>query len=334
MSTPYKFEPEIALAPHVCQQLLGSRALQLKGRTAEAVCTLDRELQRFVSETLQQHILSVQGQNVHDGAVLVADNKSGEILAYVGNVGVLASARFVDGTQARRQAGSTLKPFLYGLAFDKRILTPASLLDDAPLDVPAMNGIYRPENYDKQFHGLVPARTALASSLNIPAVKVLNLVGVEWFVQKLGEFGFEKSSVCRFLRFFTCAGCGRCNSLGTGQCLPVTGKRWRLDSSPSNIRGESRCDEASKYSPPNPLFLSPIFSPTGKAEARLFIWKAHSQPGIGLQSKPGPARICVITGVWVFRTITRWASGPAIFPEIRCGMSVGLQGLRLLGLKS
>ncbi len=191
LATPYKFEQEIALAPHVCQQLLGSQALQLKGRTAEAVCTLDRELQRFASETLQQHILSVQGQNVHDGAVLVADNKSGEILAYVGNVGALASARFVDGTQARRQAGSTLKPFLYGLAFDKRIVTPASLLDDAPLDVPAMNGIYRPENYDKQFHGLVPARTALASSLNIPAVKVLNLVGVEWFVQKLGDFGFE-----------------------------------------------------------------------------------------------------------------------------------------------
>jgi penicillin-binding protein 1C len=192
LSAPYQIEPEIALAPHVCQQLIGSRALQLKGSPVEAICTLDRELQRFVSETLQQHILSVQGQNVHDGAVLVADNKSGEILAYVGNVGAKASARFVDGTKARRQAGSTLKPFLYGLAFDKRILTPASLLDDAPLDVPAMNGIYRPQNYDKQFHGLVPVRTALASSLNIPAVKVLNLVGVEWFVQKLGECGFEK----------------------------------------------------------------------------------------------------------------------------------------------
>lgn len=191
LSTPYQFEQEIALAPHVCQQLLGSRAPQPKGGTAEAVCTLDRELQRFVFETLQQQILSVQGQNVHDGAALVADNKSGEILAYVGNVGALASARFVDGTRARRQAGSTLKPFLYGWAFDKRIVTPASLLDDAPLDVPAMNGIYRPENYDKQFHGLVPARTALASSFNIPAVKVLNLVGVEQFVQKLAEFGFE-----------------------------------------------------------------------------------------------------------------------------------------------
>jgi penicillin-binding protein 1C len=70
-------------------------------------------------------------------------------------------------------------------------VTPASLLDDAPLDVPAANGIYRPENYDKQFHGLVTVRTALASSLNIPAVKLLNLAGVGSFVQKLGDFGFE-----------------------------------------------------------------------------------------------------------------------------------------------
>jgi penicillin-binding protein 1C len=156
------------------------------------VCTLDQKLQRFSTETLRQHLLSVQGQNVHDGAVVVADNKTGEVLAYVGNVGALASARYVDGVQARRQAGSILKPFLYGLAFDKLLITPASLLDDAPLDVTAANGIYRPENYDQQFHGLVTARTALASSLNIPAVKLLNLTGVESFVQKLGDFGFER----------------------------------------------------------------------------------------------------------------------------------------------
>jgi penicillin-binding protein 1C len=191
LSAPYKIEPEIALAPHVCRQLFGTRPHQLSRQPVEMVCTLDEELQRFASQTLGQHILSVQGQNVHDGAVLVADNKTGEILAYVGNVGVLASARYVDGAQAQRQAGSILKPFLYGQAFDKRLLTPASLLDDAPLDVPAVNGIYRPENYDKQFHGMVTARTALASSLNIPAVKVLNLVGVEEFGQKLEDFGFK-----------------------------------------------------------------------------------------------------------------------------------------------
>ncbi|MFN8006002.1 MAG: penicillin-binding transpeptidase domain-containing protein [Terriglobia bacterium] len=110
----------------------------------------------------------------------------------------LSSARFVDGVQAKRQAGSTLKPFLYGLVFEKRILTPASFIDDAPLDVPASNGLYRPENYDWTFRGLVSARTALASSLNIPAVKVLNLVGVEAFVQKLRDLGIDDLQTADF----------------------------------------------------------------------------------------------------------------------------------------
>jgi penicillin-binding protein 1C len=192
LSGPYGIEPEIALAPHVYRRLLaaahnsGKRPLAL-----QVMCTLDQRLQRFASETLGQHILSIRERNVHDGAVLVVDNASGEVLAYVGNVGDRASAPYVDGTQARRQAGSILKPFLYALAFDGLLLTPASLLEDAPLDVPAVNGIYRPENYDKEFHGVVTARMALASSLNIPAVKVLNLVGVEAFVQKLSDLGFE-----------------------------------------------------------------------------------------------------------------------------------------------
>ena len=69
---------------------------------------------------------------MHDGAALVVDNASGEILAYVGNIGEQSSARFVDGVHALRQAGSTLKPFVYALAFDQRMLTPASLIDDSP----------------------------------------------------------------------------------------------------------------------------------------------------------------------------------------------------------
>ena len=179
LSSPCKIEPEMALAPHVCRQLVASRFNATLVQPQQMTCTLDSGLQRWAMESLRQHLLALQGQNVHDGAVLVADNATGEILAYVGNNGDQASARFVDGTQARRQAGSILKPFLYGLAIDTRLLTTASLLDDAPLDVSAPNGIYRPENYDRQFHGRVTARTALASSLNIPAVKVLGLLGVD-----------------------------------------------------------------------------------------------------------------------------------------------------------
>src|SRR5207302_11255227 len=75
-------------------------------------------------------------------------------------------------------------------ALGEKLLTASALLDDSPLDVPVPRGVYRPENYDNRFHGLVPLRNALASSLNVPAVRTLLLVGPETFVEKLQMLGF------------------------------------------------------------------------------------------------------------------------------------------------
>lgn len=183
LSRPPLVRKRADLAPHVALTLLGNEATRV-------VSTLDARLQRFSIETLQQALGALARQNVHDGAVLVADNKTGDVLAYVGNAGSISSARYVDGVQARRQAGSTLKPFLYGLAIERKILTAASLIEDSPLDIPTGRGVYRPENYDREYRGMVTARTALASSLNIPAVKTLHLTGGERFVKKLRAFGF------------------------------------------------------------------------------------------------------------------------------------------------
>lgn len=183
MLGPYRVRPQARLAPHVARQLLD--------RQGSVSCTLDGELQSFAAESLRRHVLSNGSRNVHDGALLVVDSHSGEVLAYVGNIGRESSARYVDGIRAPRQAGSTLKPFIYALAFGDRILTPASLIDDSPLDVPAPGGVYRPRNYDNIFHGLVTARTALASSLNVPAVKTLKLVGVDSAVELLRRLGFD-----------------------------------------------------------------------------------------------------------------------------------------------
>ncbi|MGH7318045.1 MAG: penicillin-binding protein 1C, partial [Candidatus Rokuibacteriota bacterium] len=174
--------PRVALAPHAARRLL---------RTASVHSTLDAPLQRLASDTLRRHLLAVRDQRVEDGAILVVANKTGEVLAYVGGSGDLSSARHVDGVQARRQAGSALKPFLYGLAMERRLITPASLLEDVPLDLPVAGGLYRPRNYDEQFKGLVTVRTALAASLNVPAVRTLDLVGPEGFVQHLRRLGFE-----------------------------------------------------------------------------------------------------------------------------------------------
>jgi penicillin-binding protein 1C len=178
--------PQEDLTPHVARHLLQGRP---HGSTV--TCTLDGKIQRFAIARLTHHLLSLKSQNVRDGAVLVLENNTGDVLAYVSYSGEPSHSRFVDGVQARRQAGSTLKPFLYGLAFEQRILTPASLLDDSPLDVAVISGVYQPQNYDSQFKGFVTSRIALASSLNVPAVKTLSLIGIEPFLNKLRQLGIK-----------------------------------------------------------------------------------------------------------------------------------------------
>jgi penicillin-binding protein 1C len=179
----------VALAPHAAARLLKARPSG-GGPVVRMRSTLDGALQHFVVDTLNRQLLAVHDQRVQDGAVLVVDNASGEVLAYVGGSGDLSGARYVDAVQARRQAGSALKPFLYAMAFDQRLLTPASLLEDAPLEVATPTGLYRPHNYDEQFRGFVSVRTALAGSLNVPAVRTLGLVGAESMVQQLRRLGF------------------------------------------------------------------------------------------------------------------------------------------------
>jgi len=183
---PNLLRPRKDLGPHVARQLLKG-----KPHGATVISTLDSPTQRFALDRLVHHLLPLRMQNVKDGAVLVVENQTGNVLVYVSYSGEPLSSRFVDGVQARRQAGSTLKPFLYGLAFDQRILTPASLLDDSPLDIAVLSGIYQPRNYDSQFKGLVTTRMALGSSLNVPAVKTLSLVGIEPFLNRLRQLGMK-----------------------------------------------------------------------------------------------------------------------------------------------
>jgi penicillin-binding protein 1C len=185
LATPPAVRPRATEAPHLAAQLLRDAA---RSRVAT---TLDAALQRLVAEVLARHVSALQGRNVRDAAALVVDNASGEVLAYVGGSGALSSARFVDGVRARRQAGSSLKPFLYARALDRKLVTVATRLDDAPLDVVTALGSYRPENYDRAFRGPVRVREALASSLNVPAVRLLQMVGVDDFVALLGQLGFD-----------------------------------------------------------------------------------------------------------------------------------------------
>jgi penicillin-binding protein 1C len=181
------FIPQADLAPHVAQRLADRR------RHEPAVTTtLDAGLQRLARERLAHHLELLKPRNVGEGALLAVENRSGEVLAYVTHTNAPARSRHVDGVRARRQAGSALKPFLYALAFDRRILTPASVLDDTPLDISVASGIYQPRNYHGGYQGAVTARTALASSMNIPAVRTAEMTGVEAFLRTLRDLGFKE----------------------------------------------------------------------------------------------------------------------------------------------
>jgi penicillin-binding protein 1C len=181
LSGPPLLAPPVALAPHVATRLLHAPGVV---RT-----TLDAGVQRAATQALAARLAALAGRHVRDGAVLAVDNESGDVLAWVGSSGARSASPYVDFVRAPRQAGSTLKPFVYALAFERRLLTPESLLADTPLDVATPTGSYRPDNYDHAFRGAVPARVALASSLNVPAVRVLERAGVDAAVVALRALG-------------------------------------------------------------------------------------------------------------------------------------------------
>lgn len=172
------------IAPHVARRLL-KQAGQIVNTS------LDANLQRFALRTLRQHLAELKDRQVEDGAVIVLDNKTGEILAYIGSSQLTSDAPEVDAARSPRLAGSTLKPFLYALAIERQTLTTASLLDDSPLSVETAGGQYLPQNYDRDFKGWVSLRTALGSSLNVPAVRTLVLLGYEPFYDQLKRLGLS-----------------------------------------------------------------------------------------------------------------------------------------------
>jgi penicillin-binding protein 1C len=156
--------------------------------------TIDRPLQQFVQAQVQQIIRLLAPNNVHHAAALVIDNHTGEVLAYVGSPDYFSDAQIGrnDGVQALRQPGSTLKPFVYQLALEKRVIRPNTVLADVPTRyaIPGAK-LYSPADYSQTFQGPVRVRVALADSLNIPAVRVLEKVGVPTFLERLHQLGFE-----------------------------------------------------------------------------------------------------------------------------------------------
>jgi penicillin-binding protein 1C len=180
-------------APHLVEAL---RAGALRGAAPGAhvvKTTIDRDLQREAEASTLAILAPLASRDVTAASVVVLDNASGDILAYVG------SPRFDDtlgggqndGVRALRQPGSTLKPFVYGLAMERLGMTPSTLLPDIELQLQLADGVFAPRDYDERFHGPVRLREALASSLNVPAVWTANEVGVAPLLERLHSFGLQ-----------------------------------------------------------------------------------------------------------------------------------------------
>lgn len=168
------------LAPHSADQALATNKNSNLIRL-----TLEARLQRQF-ETLAHERAAALGPDISVG-ILAVDNATGDVVAHVGSADYFSErlAGQVDMTRAVRSPGSTLKPFIYGLAFEDGLVHPDSLIDDRPVRF----GSYAPENFDMTFQGTVPVRRALQLSLNVPAIELLDRVGASRLSSRLKQAG-------------------------------------------------------------------------------------------------------------------------------------------------
>ncbi len=154
--------------------------------------TLDLIIQEEAEKILREELEKILSLNVTNGAILVTRPKTGEILAMVGSIDYFKKPfGAFNVTTALRQPGSAIKPVMYSLALEKGF-TAASILDDSPVTFISSGGpAYKPVNYDGKFRGKIPLRFALANSYNIPAVKVLDHLGIDNFIDHAQKMGIS-----------------------------------------------------------------------------------------------------------------------------------------------
>ena len=170
---------------HWAQRFHGDPAT--RGRNLRT--TLDLDVQTTVEKQLADHAKATSAFGIFHAAAVVLDTSSNEVKAYVGSPDYFNAALYgqVDGATASRSTGSILKPFLYALAMDAGLILPRSWIRD----VPTFYGAFSPANADRGYRGLVTARDALTQSLNIPAVRLLNLYGTDRFYRFLQAAGMS-----------------------------------------------------------------------------------------------------------------------------------------------
>ncbi|MBZ0127700.1 MAG: penicillin-binding protein 1C [Rhodobacteraceae bacterium] len=181
-AVPVARVPFPAIAPHLADRMLADHPTTPRHRLS-----IERDLQARLEALAAAHVAHAAAGL--SAAIIVADHRSGEVLASVGSAGYLDTARqgAVDMTSAIRSPGSTLKPLIYGLAFEAGIAHPDTVIEDRP----AAFGTYAPLNFDGRFYGTISLRDALRYSLNIPAVKLLEAVGPAQMLSRMARIGVD-----------------------------------------------------------------------------------------------------------------------------------------------
>ncbi|MFN2439248.1 MAG: penicillin-binding protein 1C, partial [Chitinophagaceae bacterium] len=184
-------EPLVAkrrIVPHFIPHL--SYKLKRQTNQNEIKTSIRLNTQLKVEQLTENYIRTLRLKNIRNAAVVIIDNKTHQVITYLGSAGFndTTDGGQVNGAAAIRQPGSTLKPLLYGLCIDEGLLTPKMVMTDVPVN---FNG-YAPENYDQKFNGYVSMEYALEHSLNIPAVKGLQLLGKEKMISQLIAADFKQ----------------------------------------------------------------------------------------------------------------------------------------------
>ncbi|HUR66031.1 MAG TPA: penicillin-binding protein 1C, partial [Chitinophagaceae bacterium] len=174
--------------PHYIPHL--SYKLKKQSATSIIKTNIDLNTQLKTEKLVEDYSRAQRLKNIRNAAVVIIDNRTHKVITYVGSSGFADTmdGGQVNGANAVRQPGSTLKPLLYGLCFDEGLLTPKTVITDVAVNY---NG-YAPENYDEKFNGYVTVEDALGHSLNIPAVKGLKMLGHEKMIQKLSNCNFKQ----------------------------------------------------------------------------------------------------------------------------------------------
>ena len=253
-----------ALLPHLCREL--KKTGQPLIRT-----TIDLNTQEKMEKLVFDYVQQVQHKNIRNAAVIAVNNKTGDIISYIGSANFrdTTDGGQVNGATAIRQPGSTLKPLLYAMSVDEGYMTPLTMLTDVAVNY---NG-YTPENYDRRFNGYVTMEYALEHSLNIPAVKALAAIGKEAMIEKLDICGFEqvRKDQHKLGLSMILGGCGTTLEELTGlySCFAHEG----MYSKPSVLMNESRPGKQRVISASSAFMINQVLSKVNRPDFPLN-WQA------------------------------------------------------------